>query len=823
MRRVVFALLALAVVGCGEDITSENYLERAHTYADEADFESARIELKNALQLDSSNAEARCLLGQLHLEVGNLLDAEKELERGRALGCPDDAVLPLLAQTQLARGEFQSVLALEPGQIGADARSHLLSLQAIASLFLGQAVQADELVALALEASPQSTHAQLAAARIEALSGDSGKAIRMIDSVLGQAPENHEAWRLKGHTYWRMLQLREAREAFGQSIANTRLPIADHVSRGLINIQMEDYAAAQRDAAELAEIAVHHPGSSYIGGLLLFRAGEYRDAITMLALGEAAAQKYPLLLFYLGVAHLIDGDAKVAETYAKRFLEMKPESLEARRFVAALYLQRGAVEAVENVLRPVLDYDADDLGALNLMANALMQSDRADLAMFTYDWIGKTYPDVVLEDLQVIDGLFTSRLALSARDAVAAAFKPLAQFPREDIFTILAALKAGDRKAAREAAMSYKWRDLTGVAPHNVLGNVFVAIDNEKEARMAYEQALKRDPTDPSANLGLAKLERKAENVKKERALYQTILRGDQNHLPTLLSLAVLEGREGNNDRMEDLLRDAIDRHPDAVEPRLGLARYYIDSGRPHRVERVFESLVGLQKHSEKVRSLRYAALVVDERVDEAMAIARQEFARNPNTQTMLEVTVLHRSAGENEKLVQVLQDWVRVSPEDITARLTLASELEATDLAAANEQYEAILRLDPNHVVALNNMAWNRRNVEPAAALVQIRKAVALAPRRVPVLDSLAVIAHLNGEHEEASEAITKAVERAPNNLSLQYHEAMINAGMGKTEKAIASLKSMLNSEDVEFAERQDAQALLRSLRQQGRASQRS
>jgi len=289
------------------------------------------------------------------------------------------------------------------------------------------------------------------------------------------------------------------------------------------------------------------------------------------------------------------------------------------------------------------------------------------------------------------------------------------------------------------------------------------------------------------------------------------------------MSLAVLEGREGNNGRMEDLLRDAIDRHPNAVEPRLGLARYYIDSGRPHRVESVFESLKGLQKHAKKVRSLRYSAFVVAENLDDAMLVARQEFARNPNTETMLELVFLHRSAGENEKLVQVLQDWVRVSPEDVTARLTLASELEREDVEAANAQYEAILRLDPNHLMALNNMAWNMRHSQPENALLQIRKAAELAPKRAAILDSLAVIAHLNGRHEEASVAIEQALKVAPQNMSMKYHQAMINAGLGETQKAIVSLKSMLKNKDAQFAEREDARELLRSLRNREKRQQSS
>lgn len=814
MSRFLFTSLVLIMLAsCSREITLEDHLERAQIYVAERDFDSARVELKNALQLSANSAETRCLLGKLELETGNVLDAQKELERGLSLGCPVDTVLPLLAQSYLARGDVEAVMSIETDQLGDSAYGHLLSVQGVAALFNGEPDLAQELVSLALERFPSSVYAQLAQARIEALNGNIALALEMMDEVLAVEPDNDEAWRLKGHALWRTLRLREARDAFAQAIASASTPIADYVSRGLVNIQMDDYSAAKQDAVALSEISVHHPGSNYIGGLLLFRAGEYRDAITMLSLGEVAAPKYPLMLFYLGLAHVIDGDAKVGETYVKRFLKVAPDNVEARRLLAILLMQREAISEVESVLRPVLDFDPSDIGALHIMANALLRDDRADLAMHTFDWISKQYPGVVLEELEITEGLFTSPLASPSTAAVQQALAPLPKFPREDVLTILRLLKTNQRKEVVAAGESYKWRDLTGVAPHNVLGLIQIAINNEKAARKMFELALKRRPADPSANLNLAKLERKANSPRKERQHYKTVLRARPDHLPTMLALAVLEGRDGDNGAMTDQLREAMDRHPSALEPRLGLARYHIDSGRPHRVETVFASLAGLQKHSEKVRSLRYEALIAQNKLDEAIAIAREEYAYSANSQTMMALATLYDDAQQPETALEVLRGWLVVSPADIGARMTLASRLEGNDNEGANEQYRAIIRRAPNNVIALNNLAWNIRESDPKQALAHIRNAAELAPENAAVLDSLAVIAHLNGKHKQALSAIKSALKQTPESPSLRYHEAMINAGLGKPNKAVLALKKILSKEGAEFAEREQAQALLSEL----------
>ncbi|MFK7975534.1 MAG: XrtA/PEP-CTERM system TPR-repeat protein PrsT [Halioglobus sp.] len=815
MLRTFFILLfTVCLAGCSKDLTLEDYRGSAEAYISEADYDSARVELKNALQLNPSDGETRCLLGRLELETGNMLDAQKELERALSLGCEANTVLPMLAESFLALGEFDEVMALASPDLNGEAYGHLLSVQGVAALFEGQPELAQELVSLALERAPQSSHAQLAQARLEALNGNSALALEMIEAVLAAEPGNDEAWRLKGQAHWRALHLPDARDAFTQAIETARAPIADYVSRGLVNIQMDDYAAAKNDAAALADIAVHHPGSNYIGGLLLFRAGEYRDAITMLSLGEVAAPKYPLMLFYLAVAHVIDGDAKVAETYAKRFLKLSPDSVEGRRLLAVLFLQRGAVPEVEAVLRPVLDFNSNDLGALHIMANALLLDDRADLAMHTFDWIDKQLPDVELGELQITDGLFTSSLASSSKDVVQRSLAPLAKFPREDVLSVLAHLKANKRKDAVAAGESYKWRDLTGVAPHNVLGLIQVAVNNEKAARKMFNQALKREPGDPSANLNLAKLERKAKNVKKEREHYNAVLRAHPDHLPTMLALAVLEGREGRNGTMADRLREAMDIHPNALEPRLGLARYYIDRGRAQHVEGFFESLTGLQKHSEKVRSLRYEALLAQGKIDEAISMAREEYAYNPNSATMMALVTLYGDAKQPNLALEVLKGWLIMSPADNASRLAFAGRLETSDVEAANEQYRIVLERDADNIVALNNLAWNLRKDQPQQALTYVRQAKKLAPKRAAVLDTFAVIAHLNGEHESASVAIARALEQAPDNMSLRFHEAMINAGMGKSQTAMKSLRQLLRKKKADFPERKQAKALLDELR---------
>src|SRR3546814_20865342 len=66
-----------------------SFLERAQQLFEEGDLPAAGVELKNALQRDPNDAEARFLLGRIHLKLGDARSAEKELLRARALGLSD--------------------------------------------------------------------------------------------------------------------------------------------------------------------------------------------------------------------------------------------------------------------------------------------------------------------------------------------------------------------------------------------------------------------------------------------------------------------------------------------------------------------------------------------------------------------------------------------------------------------------------------------------------------------------------------------------------------------------------------------------------------
>jgi putative PEP-CTERM system TPR-repeat lipoprotein len=917
MRHILACLLLIGLVACGNNESSEQYLASAREFVAEADYKAATIELKNALRLDADAAEARWLLGRVYLETGDVQSAEKELRRARDLGWPEEDVSPALAQAWLAQGETDAVLGLDYRSLPPGPAARLLASQSVAELARGNPDEARRRVALALERDPQSTAAKLAEARLLATEGDATGALIVLEEVLESAPRDVQAWRLKGDLLIQRQALEEARAAFDQSIALSPAAFGDRVKRALINLQLQDFEAAQADAAELLRVAPQHPAANYVQGLLQFQRKAYEEAITSLSVAEPIANQYPLVLFYLGSAHLIEGNVDQAALSAARFVALAPDNINGRKLLATLYLQQGKFGEARKAIQPVLDNSPDDVAALNLMANALLRDGQTEQGLDLLARIARLQPDSPVAQMRLGAGLMLSGKREEASQHLETALEFDPEFQQADILLVLNHLQKQDYEGAVEAARAYQRRNIGKAAPYNVLGRVYLAAGRTDEAREYFEGALKFAPGDPSAHLSLAQIALSAGDTQTARQHYQQVLEHHPDHLATLLRLAMLEAREQDEAAMVAWLQRAIEQHPAVLEPRLMLARYYLASGRADQVAPLFADLDELQRQSRAVleitalaqltgrehgiaqtsleqliaanpetahyhyllamaasgagdgakarRELEEAHRLDNNHVPSRVALARlalaeqrpDEFDRHlaalvelapesqevlrlqaiqarragepaeavefasrahaarPSSQTLLELAAYQKAAGLESEADRLVRQWIDAHPDDIPARLALANDLLlANDPAGAQAQYEAVIERDPDNVTALNNLAWNLRMQDREQALAYIRRAAQAAPDRPEVLDTLAVIEHLNGENRVAYRNIERALAGAPDNPSMRYHKAMIGAALGEKEEAIALLEALLAEDGPAFAEKADAKRLLTALK---------
>ncbi|TCS40304.1 tetratricopeptide repeat protein [Reinekea marinisedimentorum] len=160
---------------------------------------------------------------------------------------------------------------------------------------------------------------------------------------------------------------------------------------------------------------------------------------------------------------------------------------------------------------------------------------------------------------------------------------------------------------------------------------------------------------------------------------------------------------------------------------------------------------------------------------EQALAFIKPIWQNKPDPQLATNYFRLIRSQ-EPENLEEALFELLNVAPNNtgaLTALGSLYQDNGQTDMAL--EQYSKALEINPNLVVALNNMAWMLKEAKPKEALDYAEKAVNIAPNSASILDTYGWVLHLNGKKDEALDAINKALTIAPDNAEIQEHKKAI------------------------------------------------
>ncbi|NOY62767.1 MAG: tetratricopeptide repeat protein, partial [Gammaproteobacteria bacterium] len=180
------ALLLLLCAGTVYAATLETYLANARGYEAQGAFSSALIELKNAVQKEPASAEARRMLGELYLKLGDGLSAQKELNKALLHGAEKRVILPSLGRAYLLFGDQEKLLEeiRVSDETPVDLQPELYTLRGNAYLLAEQHDQAQAEYNNALALQENYSDALLGLARLALMSGDLQTARQKLDAAL---------------------------------------------------------------------------------------------------------------------------------------------------------------------------------------------------------------------------------------------------------------------------------------------------------------------------------------------------------------------------------------------------------------------------------------------------------------------------------------------------------------------------------------------------------------------------------------------------------------------------------------------------------------
>jgi len=186
------------------------------------------------------------------------------------------------------------------------------------------------------------------------------------------------------------------------------------------------------------------------------------------------------------------------------------------------------------------------------------------------------------------------------------------------------------------------------------------------------------------------------------------------------------------------------------------------------------------------------------------------------STRTLLHVFSIQE--GVDAKAARdPLANWLKSHPGDSAVAMTLGNSLARSgDLPGARRQFEGVLKQQPNHVEALNNLANVLLHQKDAGAAPIADKALALAPKEPLVIDTAGWAAFQAGNKDRALQLLRDARLRSPANREIRYHLAAVLVQAGRKDEAREELKAALaNLKPGEtFEGDKEARALLDTLK---------
>jgi tetratricopeptide (TPR) repeat protein len=779
---------AVTLTGCGgKEERRAKHMERGKAYLEQADYDKARIEFRNVLQIDPKDAQGYYLSG---------LVAERQANWGQAFANYSKAV-------EVAPEHLEAKTKL--------GRIHLLTGDTAKAAELAQAV----LAARAADSSARTLHAAVLAQQ-----GDVAGATREAKAVLGANPAELDAASLLAGLFVKQGDTGQAEQVLRNAIkANPRhVPMRLDLANLLVRAnRLPEIEPLLQEVAALEPKKYEHQVrlAAYYADMKRVDAAEkvLRDAI---AANPDDEQRY------LALAQLLaeKRSPQAAEQELQSVLKDRPKAFKVRLGLAVLYEATNRPDQAERIYREVIDLNKtgpDRLKARNQLARLLVA--KGDISE-----AGKLLTEILKDNPRDSEALVTrGRMALQREEAQSAIadFRSVLRDQPDSIeyLSLLARahMAAGERQLARESLGR-----AVELNPRNpqarLLWADFLALSNDFDSALKeVNEALKTAPLDPGLLQLKAAILSAKKDVKGAEEAIAKLKGAGPNQALGYYRMGAFYLTEKRYDEAIAEFEQALKKAPDAPEPLLGIVQAFNAQGKAERaLARVQEVLRANPKHPHAHLFLA-EVFQAQGKQTEAEGAYRKAIEINPTWHVPYVGLANHlQKRKEFKAAVQVLQDGLKANAEHPLLAFSLGYAYEASgDFDRAAAAYEALLKTHPGMDMAANNLAsllTDRRGDKAS-----LERALELSRRfenspNPSFLDTLGWAYVKSGQTARGQALLQKVVEQAPEVAVFRYHFGMALYKNGDVAGARSHLQKATAARD-EYPGYEEAKIILAKL----------
>ena len=784
-------MIASLMAGCGGiEQRKARYVEKGESYLAERNYEKARVEFRNALQIDPNDVNARYQLGQVSERLNNPREAIGHYQAAIDLDANHLPSRAALARLFLLGGVPDRAMELvEPGLAKDPNNAQLLTVRGAAKAQLGNVTGAFEDAEAAAKLAPNDEYAIALLASLYRQNARSDKAIEVVSAGIERVPNSVDLRVVLADLYLAHKQMPEAEAQLRKVIElqpeelshRYRLARFQIITKDMTAAEqtLRDAIAAKPDSVEakvtLADLLAQHGGADQAEAELKKFAAEEKDGASM----QLALARFYESQKQLDLARKVYGEVIEAQ-------QLKPDGLIARNRLATLLIQRQDTTGATKLIEEVLKENPRDNDALVLRGNLALARGDASAAIADLRSVLRDQPNAV----PVLRAL--ARAHMQNKEPALA----------EETLRSAAQANPGDKAVRLE------------------LSQLLAQTGRPEQARPVLEQLVKESPNDVPALEALFRVQASLKDLTAARATAEGI-RQSRSDLPLGWYLqGAIDEAEKKYDDAEAAYEHALEIQPSAGEPLTALVR--VDATRkqvPKALARL-DKVIAEQPDNVIARNLKGELLASRGELDAAAESFNQAIAKAPQWWMPYRGLALSHLAGKrNDEAIKALENGLAK---------TGAAAL-GTDLAALYERlnrpddairvYESMVSREPGSVAAANNLAMLLVSYRTdATSLARAEELVGKLNHvtEPAILNTRGWVKFKRGEYQESLPLLQQAVEKSPESPLMRYHLGMAQLKTGDRIAAEKNLEAAVSS-GRQFLGSKEAQAELEQIKAAG------
>ena len=679
---ILFIYLLLSsqfVIATNAPETASAYYENALKHYNNAQYDEAVIQLKNAFRENPRLLPALVLLGKTYLETGNPAAAEAALKNAIELGADLSLVIIPLSNAYLKQFKHDLLLTDSvPDTLPQDIKSKLHLLRARAAFEINNRSALNNSIVEAERFSPMDPDLLALKATLSMRSGALDKAQEIISRLESLYPEAPNTWLTDASLKHIQGNLAGALDSYKKVISLSPGNNDARIARIGLMMDLNRHTETVADLTELDKSIPFDPRVSYLRGVLLAHTGDHQGSIAALnealntldALGSKIVTRNLQLLMVAAIANYSLNKFESARNYLEIYVNSSANELAPHQLLASIYMHQGEYRNAINLLKIMLETFPDNPNILAMLAQAYDSAGNHQLSIITFEKALKQKGH---------DQNLKTQLAISKMNAgqIEQGLSDLKKLFNNDqtqasisLSLAISLLIQREFDSAVKVARKLVESEPTNLAKQNLLAIALTSIGNHAEAKELFKSILIAAPDSSSVKMNLAKIERLDGNIENAQLLLNQLLKEKGQRPEIMLEMARLSTAQGD---------------------RVGALRWAKDAA-------------NTAPKSFSINSYLIDLLLENDDVDQALKVALDQEAVHPDNLHVLESQVkVLRATQKTVQLLSLLRRMATLAEFNTQWLLKIANyQIEAESIQEASYTLFRGLQGNPQHFETL-------------------------------------------------------------------------------------------------------------------------